>query len=93
MEKIEAIGFNLLVLPKSEEEHHKTEGGIFTVDQTLTEGLIVSVSEEMKDIYKEGETVIYSKNAGIGQMYNKIPHVWLNGQGHPIGNVLAKISR
>ena len=92
MDKITPLGANILVLPKEDESNYKTESGIEIVNNTLEQGTVVEVSEEFKHIYKVGETVIFSKGSGVGQMYNTKSHIWLNGNPHPIGDIKAKIT-
>lgn len=92
MEILIPVGKKILVLPKPKEDHHKTESGLAVVDVNLSEGIIVAIGHEIKDIYKEGDVIIFSKNSGIGQFYQGKAHLWMSGEGHPIGDVWAIIS-
>lgn len=91
MEIIQTVGKIILVLPKPDEDHHKTESGLSVVDVILSKGVIVSVGNEVSDIYKEGDTVLFSKNAGTGQFYQGKAHQWIDGRGRPDGDVWAII--
>lgn len=85
------VGKKILVLPRPKEDHHTTESGLAIVDVNLSEGVIVAVGNEVKDIYKEGMVIIYSKGSGVGQFYQGKAHLWISGEGHPIGEVWAII--
>lgn len=89
---IQPVGKKILVLPKPKEEHHKTESGLTVVDVTLSEGVVVAVGREIKDVYKEGDVIIFSKNAGVGQFYQGKAHLWLDGEGAPQGSIWGIIS-
>lgn len=93
MEILQPVGKKILVLPKPKEDHHKTKSGLAIVDVNLSEGVIVAVGNEMKDVYKEGDVVIYSKNSGVGQFYQGKAHLWLDGDGAPQGSIWAIIGK
>lgn len=92
MDKIEPIGVSLLILPKDSEKH-TTDGGIELVNITDEEGTVVEVSKEMSTIYNVGDTIIHSNKTSCGRMYNGKLHIWLNGQGFPIGDIKAIIRK
>jgi len=87
---IKPLGDNLLVFPLPKEPH-TTDSGIQLVDTTIAKAKVMEVSEQLKDVYKKGDIVIYAENAGISQYYKQQNCLWLNGTGYPKGNVIAVI--
>ena len=90
MKKLRPLGENLLVLPLPKETH-STESGIQVTDTIIAKAKVMEVSEELKDVYKKGDIVLYAENAGIFQYYKSQNCLWLNGIGYPKGNVIAVI--
>ena len=90
MKKYYPQGNRLLVLPT--ETEHKGEGNIVVVDHTLSEVQVVEVSTELKDIYKKGDTLIIPQKSGVSQFHNGKTHLWINGAGHPLGDVFAIVT-
>ena len=84
-------GERLLVEPLNV-ENHVTEGGIELINQTLETAKVVEVSEEFYNVYKKGDTVILPREAGISQMYNGKSCKWVNGKGHPQGDIFAIVT-
>ena len=69
-------------------DYFKTDSGLSIVEENLTQGIVMAVSDDLKDIIKEGDKVVYPKSAGIAQYYNHKPCVWLNPNIHqPFGIV------
>lgn len=90
MKKISPLGENLLVLPLPKETH-STESGIQITDTTIAKAKVIEVSEQLKDLYKKGDIVLYAENAGISQYYKRQNCLWLNGTGFPKGHIIAVI--
>ena len=90
MKKITPLGKNILVLPLSKESH-TTEGGIHISDTSIAKAKVMEVSDELKDVYKKNDIVIYAENAGISQYYKQQQCLWLNATGFPEGHILAII--
>lgn len=89
--KIKPVGTKLLVLPKGRKDFI-TESGIEVVNNLLAEATVVGVSEFLKDIYKEGDTILYPEKSGNDIPYNGKSHVFLNGQSFPQGDVWAIVT-
>lgn len=77
--KIKPVGFKLLIEPIAS-EHHELESGIIAVENQTVEGKVLEVSDELLNIYKEGDVVIYGKKAGVGLVYNNKACLWLDGR-------------
>ena len=90
MKSIKPLGENLLVLPLPKETH-STEAGIQITDTTIAKAKVIEVSEQLKDLYKKGDIVLYAENAGISQYYKSQNCLWLNGTGFPKGHIIAVI--
>lgn len=88
--KLEPLGYKMLVLPV-DEENWKTESGLEVVPEDVTVGRVVEVTAELKEAYKTGDKILFSKGAGNGILYNGQPHLFLDGRGAPMGDVWAKI--
>ena len=73
------MGSKLLIEPQKRKEY-KTEAGIDVINSDLSEGKIVEVSDDFKEIYKEGDIVLYSLGAGQGEYYQGKPCVWIDGR-------------
>ena len=80
MQVIKPVGQKLIVheLPQ---ETTETESGILVMDLQLTNGEIVEVSDELSEVYKVGDVVIFPKETGIAlPHYKKKTCLWLNAQ-------------
>ena len=86
-------GNRLLVLPLETEEKTTEEGKILLVDHVLSEVKVVEVSTELSDIYKKGDILIVPQKTGISQWHNGKTHLWINGGGHPAGDVFAIVTK
>ena len=91
MKKIIPVGENILCLPLPK-ENHTTESGISIVDNTLSKAKVMEVSEEFAHIYKAGDIVIFTENAGIGQYYKQQQCLWLNPNGFPKGHIVGIVT-
>ncbi len=89
MSKITPVGSRIIVapLPKA---NFKTEAGI-DITEELDRGKVIEVSEELKDLYKKGDVVMYSEGAGVAQYYKQQQCLWLNGEGQPRGDIWGTI--
>lgn len=81
-------GTKILVLPIAT-ENKKSAGGIELVNTDLEEGEVVAIPKDLSDVYKKGDTVLFSKNVGVSQVYDHKPHIWIDGKGAPQGDVWA----
>lgn len=91
MKKITPIGENLLVLPLPK-ENIQSDGGMIMVDNTLTKGKVMEVSDDYVDIFKKGDIVIYPENAGFHQYYKNQNCIWINATGFPKGHVVGIVA-
>ena len=79
MQKIKPVGQRLIVFPLPDEETI-TDANIVVMDMQLTKGELVGVSDELKDVYSVGDTVIFPKETGLSIHYKKKSCLWLNNQ-------------
>lgn len=86
--KIKPFGNRLIVLPISN-EYQKTEGGI-EVNNDLLEGQILEVSDDLKELFKVDEIVLYQKDCGQSQYYQGKACLWLNTNSDIWGVVSEK---
>ena len=86
--KLKPVGTKLLVLPLSQEEY-VTESNIHLIESELERAEVVEVSDEIADVYKVGDIVLYPKSIGSLQIYNGKNCLWINGAGYPSGDVWA----
>jgi len=91
MNKLQPLGFKIIVSPIAK-EHEKTDGGVIGVENNFLTAQVVEFSDDFKSVYKKGDKVLYSTDAGNGTLYNGKPHLFLDGRGAPIGDVWAKIT-
>ena len=91
MIKLKPQGVKLIVHP-IETSNFKTDGGLEIVQLDLQEGEVLEVSDELKEIYKQGDIVLYAKGAGLGVMYQKKSCVFLSGEGGGKGDIIAIIT-
>lgn len=76
---ITPCGFRLIVKPIAEERIHELGSGLFVMDLEVDKAEVVEVPAELKDYYKKGDIILYSKGSGISlPHYKKSPHLWLN---------------
>lgn len=77
--KIQPQGRKLLVLPIQSKE--EKVGSIVIPDSVatadLSEGEVIEVSPELEEKYPIGTKILYPSSAGLGQIYNGVPHKWL----------------
>jgi len=78
--RIQPMGTKLIVLPLNETMNQLSEGGIEMVNLILEKGKVVEVGTELKDVYKEGDIVIYPEKRGTAQPYQKKNMIWLDGK-------------
>ena len=76
MQKITPVGQKLIVFPLPKETL-TTENNIVVMDNELDNGEIIEVSDELKDLYKPGDVVIYPSGAGLTIHYNKKACLWI----------------
>jgi co-chaperonin GroES (HSP10) len=79
MSKIQPVGDKILVLP-IEKKEEKMESGLIeaaTANAELSRGKVVAVSDELQNIYSEGDMVLHPSRCGIGQYMNGAQHLWL----------------
>ena len=86
--KLKPVGSKLLVLPL-ETENYVTESKIELIEAELERAKVVEVSDELSDIYKVGDVVLYPKKLGSLQIYEGKKCLWINGAGYPSGDVWA----
>lgn len=91
MKKLQPQGVKLIVAP-IEKSNFKTDTGIEVVQLDLQEGEVMEVSDELKEIYKKGDIVLYPKGAGVGVMYQKKSCVFLSGEGNGRGDIFAIVT-
>lgn len=80
MIRLQPIGSKLLVLPITNEENSKTEGGLEMVELEFSRGTIVEVGTGVTDVFKKGDVVIFPKQRGTTKMYQGQQHLWIDGQ-------------
>ena len=73
------LGSKLLIEPQERKEH-KTQAGLEILNAELSEGKVIEVSDDFKEIYKQGDTVLYSRGAGQGEYYQGKTCVWIDGR-------------
>jgi len=70
-------------------KEHTTDGGIVAVTTSLKQGQVVCVSKFLEGLYNIGDTVLFPESAGTEHFYNGEPHLFLNGNEQPQGDVWA----
>lgn len=75
--RIEPIGKRILVSPVPM-DNYKTESGIDIPNTDLCKGVIVEVSNDLKELYFVDEFVLYPEGSGQSQYYKNKSCVWLN---------------
>ena len=83
---IKPLGNRILVLPVKK-ENYITETNIELVDNTLATAEVIEFAKMFEGVYKKGDIVLYSKNAGMSQQYNGKTHFSINGEGFTYGDV------
>ena len=86
MQKYEPLGRKMLVKPLKE-DNYKTSVGIELVQTEFMKAEIMEVSKECNKLFKKGEIVVISANAGIGQPYNGESCLWIDSRSAPEGDV------
>lgn len=81
----------LILCSPLKKEKFITDSDLELVDNELAWGEVVEFSPLFEGVYKKGDIILYPKDSGISQSYNKKPHLFLNGKGHPEGMVWAII--
>jgi len=89
--KLQPQGSKLLV-KEIDKPDFVTESGIIALDQQLGYAIVVELSPDFKDVYKQGDTILIPKNVGISQHYNGSVHSFIDGKGQPYGDVWAVVS-
>lgn len=81
---VKPVGNKVLISPLPKEEEELNSGIIIpeSVNAELREGLIVEVSDSVKDLYEIGQTVLYYYGKGVGQVFNGKAYLWLNTEPH-----------
>jgi hypothetical protein len=77
--RLKPFGSKLLVLPQ-ERKNFITEGKIELIENELSEGLVIEVSDVFSDVIKEGDIVCYSAEAGKPQPYNGKSCIWIDAR-------------
>ena len=52
----------------------------------------VPVIDDYKNIYTNGDIVLFSVNTGISQPYNGQSCLWLNAKGYPDGDIISIVT-
>lgn len=79
MQKIKPVGQKLIVFPLPfNEEGVKTDGGIVVMDMQLSHAEVMEVSDELKDVYSVGDTIIIPVETGTAIHYQKKSCVWIS---------------
>ncbi len=86
MQKFEPQGRKMLV-SLIDKKNFVTGGGIEVVQREVVEGEVVEVSKEYSEAYKKGDIIAFSSGAGISQMYNGKPCLWIDAKAAPDGDV------
>lgn len=63
MQTIKPVGQKLIVFPLKSQET-EMEAGIVVSDLQLQRGEVIEVSDELKDLYSAGDTIIFPINSG-----------------------------
>lgn len=74
--KIKPQGKKVIALPLKH-SNFVTESKIEIVDTKLSEAKIVEVSDELKDVYNIGDTVLFPTGSGVGIFYQKEHSIFL----------------
>src|SRR5687767_11353950 len=93
LEKFTPTGHMMLVKPITV-QHHLTETNLAIVNNTVSKAEIVEVPiiEPYASLYKSGDTVIISQNAGHSQIYKGNTCLWVNSKGYPEGDIWAVVT-
>ncbi len=73
---IAPMNSRLIVSPVAT-EYEKTEGDIF-VENDLSEGVVLEIAPELKDLYAVDDHVLYHKDGGQSQYYKGKSCLWLS---------------
>ena len=66
--RLQPQGSTMIIFPQ-ETKNFITEGKIELIQTKLSEGIVVEVSKDYEDIYKIGQTVVYSSDSGYPLPY------------------------
>ena len=91
MIKHEPLGNKIIVKP-IDKEHFKTRTGVYAVDMKFVTGEVVAFPPVFKEVYKEGDVVLFSEGAGDGIVYAGEPHLFLDGRGAPEGDIWSIVT-
>lgn len=83
-------GNRILVLPMKK-ENHVTSTNLELVDNGLEQGEVVEFAPMFNEVYKKGDIILYPKDSGLSQQYNKKLHLFMDGRGYGDGSVFAII--
>lgn len=78
MTVIKPLGAKILV-KKIDKPNHITESNIEVVGLELSYGEVVEVGNEVENLFKKGDTVMFPSGAGHGEYYNGERCLWLTG--------------
>jgi len=91
--KIKPLGNKILVLPDKDED--RMQGGIIissVIKSQLMEGTVVKIADDVAPLLKEGERILFPRNAGVDREYDGINYKYLNGPtAREVGDVWAII--
>lgn len=85
MRIIKPFGNRIIISPIGS-EYKRTEGGI-DVDNDLLEGVVIAVSEDMKELFSIDDVVLYPKDGGHSQYYKGKACVWLNADKNGLNEI------
>lgn len=77
---VKPVGTKILVYPLPKKDEELASGIIVSAaaNAELLEGEVVAVSEQAKDLYEIGQTILYPNRKGVGQIFNGKPYLWLD---------------
>jgi len=80
--KILPVGTKLIVLPLPREDE-QLESGIFipgTANANLMRGEVIAVSNEISNLYKKGDVILYPEKKGVGFIQDNKAYLWLDAE-------------
>lgn len=77
--KVVPVGDKILVKQIEKKEEVLPSGIIeaASANAELSEGQVASVSANLTDIFREGDTVLYPSRSGVGQLIGGVAYKWL----------------
>lgn len=80
---VRPVGKKIIVFPEQKKEEN-LNGVIIPMgaNAQLSEGIVVEVSDEVADLYRVGDTVLYHEGKGVHQNFNGAWYLWLNTEPH-----------